>query len=778
MSAVVGIDLGTTNTVIAHVQDGRAVALADEAGERLIPSIVSFHPSGQVIVGRAAKERRLQDPRSTIYSVKRLIGRPWASEDVQRARERAPFDLREGPGHAVMVVARGETYTLSEISAYVLRKAKAVAEAALGQPVEKAVITVPANFNDLQRAATKVAGRVAGLEVLRILNEPTAAALAYGYGKSNNERIAVYDFGGGTFDVTLLDLAGNVFEVLATAGDTFLGGDDVDLAIADRICETFLRQHRYDPRSDLQVFEHVRAAAEGLKLQLSTKAQASVELKELAFGPGGRPLNLEFQLSRAELEKLILPLVDRTFRVCRDAMSTARMDPRNFDQVILVGGSTRIPMVRQRVAEFFGREPLAHVSPDEVVAIGAAIQAMALTHQDRRSFADLNDRKIPTLGGLGESAQQARQRAEGAQPTTARGVGGPEVQRTTTQALPRAAADAMTERAPSTADYASPAPRAGRPPAGPTKASLGAEAQEATRIAAVPPPEDSILSALPLVGAAIPPPEPPPPRARMATITTHAVPPPQAPPLQFPPPWAPSSPREELIEPSIPGELPPLDLIPALTPLPAPPPAAPPARVAPAPSPPPLAPPAPPQATAPMQAQAPQARRGATVALDPAVAIQPIAPARQPPPAPPQPRPVPPVLVDVTPLSLSVETVGGYCDTIITRNTPIPCDGTRIFATASNNQRVVKVRVAQGESKRFLENTVLGELELTGLREAARGEVEISVTFELDANGMLQVRARDNATGREAKARMKLIGAQDNAAADAARARQERQVVL
>ncbi|MCU0655180.1 MAG: Hsp70 family protein [Polyangiaceae bacterium] len=179
-----------------------------------------------------------------------------------------------------------------------------------------------------------------------------------------------------------------------------------------------------------------------------------------------------------------------------------------------------------------------------------------------------------------------------------------------------------------------------------------------------------------------------------------------------------------------------------------------------------------------MQAQAPQARRGATVALDPAVAIQPIAPARQPPPAPPQPRPVPPVLVDVTPLSLSVETVGGYCDTIITRNTPIPCDGTRIFATASNNQRVVKVRVAQGESKRFLENTVLGELELTGLREAARGEVEISVTFELDANGMLQVRARDNATGREAKARMKLIGAQDNAAADAARARQERQVVL
>ncbi|RYE92008.1 MAG: hypothetical protein EOO75_07645, partial [Myxococcales bacterium] len=422
MSAVVGIDLGTTNTVVAHVQGGRAVALGDENGERLIPSVVSFHPSGQVIVGRAAKERRLQDARNTIYSVKRLIGRPWASEDVQRARERAPFDLREGPGHAVMVVARGETYTLSEISAYVLRKAKAMAEAALGQPVDRAVITVPANFNDLQRAATKVAGRVAGLEVLRILNEPTAAALAYGYGKSNSERIAVYDFGGGTFDVTLLDLAGNVFEVLATAGDTFLGGDDIDLAIADRMCELFLREHRYDPRSDVQVFERVRASAEQLKHRLSRDPQTSTELRELAFGPGGRALSSTFSMSRGDLEKLIAPLIERTFAVCRDAMNTAGLTPRDFDQVILVGGSTRIPLVRSRVTEFFGREPLAHVSPDEVVAIGAAIQAMALSSHDRRSMPDLSSEraKVSTLGGLGGDA--ARARAEAAS-STARGLG-------------------------------------------------------------------------------------------------------------------------------------------------------------------------------------------------------------------------------------------------------------------------------------------------------------------------------------------------------------------
>ena len=235
MSTVIGIDLGTTNTVVSVVRDGQASALLDEAQRVLIPSVVSFHPNGNVLVGRAAKERRIVDASSTIYSIKRLIGRSWESEEVRRARSRFPFEMREGPGQAALVVARGETYTLPEISAFVLRKAKSVAEAALGTTIDRAVITVPANFNDLQRAATKVAGRVAGLEVMRILNEPTAAALAYGYGRASAERVAVYDFGGGTFDVTLLDLSNNVFEVLATAGNTFLGGDDLDLAIAERM---------------------------------------------------------------------------------------------------------------------------------------------------------------------------------------------------------------------------------------------------------------------------------------------------------------------------------------------------------------------------------------------------------------------------------------------------------------------------------------------------------------------------------------------------------------
>src|SRR5580698_6251047 len=250
MGVAVGIDLGTTNTVVGVVRDGRAVTLADEGGRRLIPSVVSFHPTGKVLVGEAAKERRIIDPTNTISSVKRFIGRSWDMEEVQRARQTLPFELVEGPTQGVAVVARGETYMLPEISAFVLRRAKAVAEAGLGQQVDRAVITVPANFNDLQRAATKLAGKLAGLEVLRIMNEPTAAALAYGQAAGQSERIAVYDLGGGTFDITLLDLSGNVFEVLATGGDTSLGGDDVDMLIATKMAQHILEQHRVDARTD------------------------------------------------------------------------------------------------------------------------------------------------------------------------------------------------------------------------------------------------------------------------------------------------------------------------------------------------------------------------------------------------------------------------------------------------------------------------------------------------------------------------------------------------
>ncbi|MBS2019408.1 MAG: Hsp70 family protein [Deltaproteobacteria bacterium] len=382
--SVVGIDLGTTNTVVACVRSGKVHVLADEHGIRLLPSVVSFHPNGEVLVGAAAKARRVIDPRNTVYSHKRLIGRSWGSPEIAQAKSRFAFELKEGPGQGPLVRARGQDYTLPEISAFVLKRARQIAETALGASVERAVITVPAHFNELQRASTKVAGRVSGLEVLRILNEPTAAALAYGLGRSGNERVAVYDFGGGTFDCTLLDLNGNVFEVLATAGDSFLGGDDVDNMIAERMAETYLKAHRYDPRTDAQMLERLKTCAEDIKMVLSTAETHTVVLKEFGHGAGGSSINFTFTMTRRDLEHMITPLIERSFKVTQDALSLARLSPTSFDKIILVGGSTRIPLVRKRVESFFGQAPLDRVNPDEVVAIGAAIQAAALTEGARR----------------------------------------------------------------------------------------------------------------------------------------------------------------------------------------------------------------------------------------------------------------------------------------------------------------------------------------------------------------------------------------------------------
>ncbi len=405
--SVVGIDLGTTNTVVACVRGGKVHVLADETGNRLLPSIVSFHPNGEVLTGQPAKARRVIDPKHTIANHKRIIGHSWNSPELVEARQRSPFELREGPGQGALVHVRGQDYTLPEISAFVLKRARQIAETALGEPVERAVITVPAHFNELQRASTKVAGRISGVEVMRILNEPTAAALAYGLGRGGAERVAIYDFGGGTFDCTLLDLNGNVFEVLASAGDSFLGGDDVDAAIAERMCEYILRTYRFDARSDNQAFERLKVAGETLKMTLSTQEEAHMALDDVGFGVGGAPLNVQFSMKRRELDQLITPLIERSFKVTQDALGLARLSPTSFDRIILVGGSTRIPLVRQRVEAFFGAKPMDKLNPDEVVAVGAAIQAAALVDANRR-------REIPAPPAV----------PAGNAPRTMRGTGG------------------------------------------------------------------------------------------------------------------------------------------------------------------------------------------------------------------------------------------------------------------------------------------------------------------------------------------------------------------
>ncbi len=377
-SPALGIDLGTTNSVVAVANGREARVLADAEGRRLIPSVVSFHPDGSILVGHDARERRLVDASNTIYSIKRLIGRPYDSSEVKRAKERLAFGLEANAAGGVQVRVRRGTFALPEISAMVLRHLRSVAEGALGETCKQAVITVPANFNELQRSATQAAGKVAGLEVLRVLNEPTAATLAYGYSRNKPEKIAVYDLGGGTFDLTVLDLESDVFEVVSTAGDTFLGGDDFDVLIADRMAAQCLAQHRYDPKSDPQTYERLRAAAEWAKCQLSAVADVDVTLEELFQDGRGRTVDFQFHMTQLELEQLIQPLVTRSFEVVSDALRAAGRRPKEIESVVLVGGSTRIPLVRRMVAEYFQREPRSDIDPDLVVAQGAAIHAFTL----------------------------------------------------------------------------------------------------------------------------------------------------------------------------------------------------------------------------------------------------------------------------------------------------------------------------------------------------------------------------------------------------------------
>jgi len=526
MGFAVGIDLGTTNTVVAAVVDGRARVLADpETNDRLIPSVVAFPPGGGALVGRRARDRRRIDAANTIYSVKRLIGRAWTSEEVVRARNYLPFAMREGPHGLPRVIARGNAFDLHTISAFVLTRAKKLAEKVLGGPVDSAVITVPASFNDRQRAATKAAGSEAGLNVLRILNEPTAAALAYGLGRaaaSAHERVAVYDLGGGTFDLTLLDLSNNVFEVLGTAGDSFLGGDDFDHLIVDELRTEILKQTRFDARTDVQVMERLITDAEQVKIALSEREEVDLTVRDLAVGIEATTINVK----RASFERIASPLIDRSIGVCQEALQIARLGVGDFSNVLLVGGSTRIPLVRRKIEHYFGKPPRADLNPDEVVALGAAIQADTLLRKER-----------------GETASEPA--------------------------------------------------RANRNPALPA---------------------------------------------------------------------------------AFPGR--------AL-------------------------------------------RQG-------------------------------PLLVDVTPLTLGVETVSGFVEPIIERNTAVPCSQTRAFTTAKDGQTELTVRVFQGEGESLDGNVLLGELSLDGLRAARRGDVQVEVTFALDADGILQVSAHDKETNRAVSATLRV----------------------
>jgi molecular chaperone DnaK len=373
----IGIDLGTTNSCVAVMEGGQAKVIENEEGMRTTPSVVAFAKDGQILVGMPAKRQAITNPENTVYAIKRLIGRRYDDPVVEKDKELVPYKIVPGPNGDAWVEVQGKKYSPSQISAFVLQKMKETAERYLGDKVTEAVITVPAYFNDSQRQATKDAGQIAGLEVLRIINEPTAAALAYGLEKKGQGKVAVYDFGGGTFDISILEIGDGVFEVKATNGDTFLGGEDFDKRIVDHIAEQFKREQGIDLRNDRLALQRLREAAEKAKIELSSTLETEINLPFITADQHG-PKHLQMKLSRAKLESLVDDLIQRTIPPCETALKDAGLMARDIEEVILVGGQTRMPKIQDTVKNFFGREPHKGVNPDEVVAVGAAIQAGVL----------------------------------------------------------------------------------------------------------------------------------------------------------------------------------------------------------------------------------------------------------------------------------------------------------------------------------------------------------------------------------------------------------------
>jgi len=377
MAKIIGIDLGTTNSVVSIMEGGEPTVISSSEGERLVPSVVAVNKNHERMTGRVARNQSVVNAENTIFSIKRFMGRKYDDPEVQKALSRVPYKVAKAPNGDVRVVLDGKEYSPPEISAMILSKLKADAEAYLGESITQAVITVPAYFNDAQRNATKDAGKIAGLEVLRIINEPTASSLAYGLDKKKDEVIAVYDLGGGTFDISILDVGDGVFQVRSTSGDTFLGGDDFDQRIIDYLADEFQKENGIDLRKDRQALQRLKEAGEKAKIELSTLVQTEINLPYITADASG-PKHLVMTMTRSRLEQLTADLVERTLGPVRQALKDANADPKDINEVVMVGGMTRMPAVQEAVRKLFNKDPHRGVNPDEVVAVGAAIQAGVL----------------------------------------------------------------------------------------------------------------------------------------------------------------------------------------------------------------------------------------------------------------------------------------------------------------------------------------------------------------------------------------------------------------
>ncbi len=886
---IVGIDLGTSNSVVAHADAGGNVrVLPDESGGKIHPSVVSFHPNGGVVVGAGAKQRKVIDPQNTIYSVKRLIGRAFSSNEVKTARKRMPYQIKEGENELPLIVTRGGEFAVPEISAIVLDHVRNIATQQLGHEVARAVVTVPASFNDAQRSATATAGAIAGITVVRVLNEPTAAALAYGNTRNLRQTIAVYDFGGGTFDITILRLNDQVYEVLGTAGDTFLGGDDLDERLVDTMVAKFLSENRIDLRTNEISMMRLRAVAEQTKIELSRRSRAVVRVDEIAYGPSGRPLNLQIEITRDQFVSQVSDIIDKTFPVCKEAMSYAGLAVDKIDDIILVGGTTKIPYVRDQVSKFFSKAPRTDVNPEDAVAVGAALQATSLERILSRSGrisaqvpkiepAELAEEKTATdpLKSLSDKGVTMQSFTDLSSPpvleerpkrTTAnygaekkvdtgysvQRAGTREVFEGRTQTGPQqpigrlrgaTASPTMTQPLPRTDVPPAPRQTAFGVPAAPSSFQLPDETTQAEPLQIPTPPS----------GTARPPATPKPPTNRgMGAITPPPLPvtrastagpvaPPPTPPNkldakvdderrdqsqpaiewgspddfqtkpgdQEPPQPSPSFPPAVPAAPSTAPTM--MSMVPPVRPVAAPsqpPPSYPPASSAPSmptasPTARTMVPSAPPAYQSPqigatlleleseqtdlgMPSSAASTARGFQA---PAQRTQ--APSAPPPMGGPQAYPVlqprtqapsvapparAPIVMDVTPRSLGIATVAGYCEEIIRRNSRVPAQAVKVFSTSRDLQKAVRIVVCQGESRRLDNNTIIGDLVLEGLTPRPRGETSIEVTFHLDPSGILRVKARDAQTGREQQASLDLVGGvpEENVAASRERLQQLR----
>ncbi len=696
---IVGIDLGTTNSVVAAVNErGDPAVLADETGRTVHPSIVSFHPNGAVLCGADARPRRIIDPHNTVYSAKRLIGRTFGSREVSSSRQRLPYRIIEGQNEQPMVVTRAGEFAIPEVSALLLDYLRGLASRRLGMPIESAVITVPANFTEAQRSATATAGAIAGVTVLRVLNEPSAAAMAYGHRKKLDETVAVYDFGGGTFDISILRVSKDTYEVLGTAGDSFLGGDDIDDRLLEHMSGLFLRDQLIDLHDNPVAIERLRVAVELTKVELGTKAKSRVNVQEIAYAAGGKPIHLSYDLTRDELNNMARPIIERTFPVCEEALRMAGLKREAVGSILLTGGTTRMPLLRSRVTAFFNKEARTDLSPDEAVALGAALQAYS----------------------LGATLPKAA-------PAPAR---------------PRAAAPAIPPRLPPAMP-----PRSASPP----------------RAASAPPTRSSGVHTLPPLSQMIPPAQSKNPLAPEmdeewtepdARVPTHfspaaiVAPPPAAivapPPAAIAaPPAAPALPlAKDLFDSGSSREFPLGASALSADEMTVTAPAAP--------------------ATA-WQTPRPELfsnKKTLHAAVPPPAARPRVEPAPSVPEPAPAPAPAPLVqMIDVTPHSLCLATVAGYCEPLIPRRSKVPTENSRVFSTSHDQQSMVRILVCQGESRRMDENQELGFLLLENLRPRPRGETRIEVTFRIDESGMVQVIALDQDTGQQQSVRLALRGA-------------------